>query len=151
MKRLFDLKAPYRPRKRRTELVEWPVKGAPRSNSIYLEDVPFFSARGLRPIYGRGDPYPIRNNSEIRSIYRRAEYARTLICKMDMWRRKDGLVLVRFHTRRQSLDTLSFELRGLKLPRGWKNGDFAGGECVPETVRDRYEEWVDECICYPNG
>jgi hypothetical protein len=147
----FLLEGPVITSRRRNDVVAWAQKGPPRTKSIYLLNIPHFSARGMQPIYGRGDHYPIRNNPELRKMFRWAENARTLICKMDMWQHKEGRILVRFHTRRRRLDRWSFELRGLKLPITRKRGGLLDEDCVPETLRDRYEEWVVDCLNYPNG
>ncbi len=142
---------PVGPTRHRKDLVAWAEKGPSRIKSIELFCVKPFSARGMKCLYGRGDHYPMSNSKIVQQVFGLGENARPMVCMMDMWLRKDGCVFARFYTRRRRVDKWWFEVRGLKLPAEWKRADFLSGKCVPEALRDRYEEWVNYCLCYPDG
>lgn len=116
------------PDRRRRGVVVWDFAGPPRRKSLRLVPIGRFSARGLRPVYGRGDHFQV------------------VICMLDMWQRKDGRILVRFSSPRNGCESCSFEVEGYQLPPLLKGSPLLGEDCVPEIVRDRYEEWVQECL-----
>jgi len=147
----IDFSRPYRPKRRESNLVGWVRDGLSRRKSIYMLGVPRFSAVGLRRIYAREDIYALPNPEVVREVFGLAEFSRPLVCMLKMWRGRDGRILVRFHTRRRNLEVWSFELHGLTPPDGAKTKTAKDDACVPETVRDFYEEWVQECFDYPEG
>jgi hypothetical protein len=109
-----------------------------------------FSARGMRCLYGRGDHYPIPNDKELVRLFGRAEIRFRLKCSMDIWLRKDGRMFVRFCSSRTCHGTLSFELIGPRVPPELKRGVRLDASWVPQILRDRYDEWIGECLDYPD-
>lgn len=107
-------------------------KGPARRKAIRILTAPDFSARGMRLIYGRGDRFP------------------RLSCGMDIFVRRDGRVFVRFYSPGLRKTYRSYELLGLKLPTMPESGTSLADDCVPEVLRDLYEEWVEECLWYPD-
>ena len=114
-------------------------------------DIPWFSARGIRRIYGRGDGFEIPSDENVILVFVRSEIYRRLTCDIDIWLRKDGRVFVRFFSSKQRIDPLSFELTGARIPSELKRGILLDESWVPQVLRDTYDEWIEECFDYPDG
>ena len=102
----------------------WETKG-PARRPISLSFVDHFDARGMRPVYGRGDHFG-----------RRALH-------MDVWRSATGRILARFWSRSSDVDGESHEVSGLEIPAESLRAPLAENEhLIPECLRDAYENWV---------
>lgn len=124
------------PPRRRRAYASWHTKGLRRRKTIRLLRIAKFSTRGLTFVYGRED-----------------HFGTTVVCKCDMWMRKEGRIFVRFHSPRRCLHSLSYELLGLKLPSKLERNTALMQPWVPEILRDEYDDWVRKCLedPYDNG
>ena len=121
------------PARRKDGFLNWDMaKGAAYSKSIRILEVPKISRRGMRLISGRGDHFG------------------RLSCGLDMLLRKDGRLFVLFYSPGKRVMYRSYELIGLKLPPLPERGKLYEDDCVPEVLRDLYEDWTTECIEYPD-
>lgn len=136
-------------RRRRKRSPYWLEPG--KSQGEELVEIPSFSARGMRLIYGREDHFPIPNREEWVRLFGWSEIRFQLKCCMDIWLRKDGYMFVRFHASRKCLETFSFELTGPAVPTELKHGVLLDESWVPQVLRDRYDEWIEDCLEYPDG
>ena len=86
----------------------------------------------------------------MRLIYGRGDHFSKLSCGLDMLLRKDGRLYVLFYSPSKRVTYRSYELVGLKLPPLPEHGELLQDACVPEILRDLYEDWAIECIDYPD-
>lgn len=112
----------------------WDFEG-PTDSSISLEPVDHFDARGMRPVYGRGD-----------HGWHRAPF------EMNIWVTRNQRLFVRFSSRSQIVDWSSYELIGLKpgtypldTPKScfdgvWRN-DF-NDDWIPRCLKEEYNDWI---------
>ena len=118
---------------RKVDFVFWDSpKGPSRRKSIQILDAPNSAAHGMRLIYGRGDHFG------------------RLSCGMDMLLRKDGRVFVRFYSPGKRVTYRTYELVGLQLPPLPERGKLLEDNCVPEILRDLYDDWAGDCVCNPD-
>ena len=139
------------PRRRRKRSPYWETLAPRERQPVELVWIPAFSARGMRPIYGRGANFTIHNREDLRRIFGWAEIHCHLNCSMDIWQRKDGRLFVRFHASRKCIDSFSFELIGAEVPLELKRGVLLDESWVPQVVRDEYDAWIDNCLEDPDG
>jgi hypothetical protein len=74
------------------EIVYWSTH-APRRSRVVIEDIPWFSARGMKRVYGRGDHF-----------WRMAAF------NMDIWKNRHGLLFARFWSRSEEVEDRSLSL-----------------------------------------
>ena len=67
-----------------------------------------------------------------------------------MYLRKDRRVFVRFYSPGKRVTYRSYEMIGLTLPPMREIAKLLDDEHVPALLRDLYEDWVSECIQYPD-
>jgi hypothetical protein len=107
------------------DIVLWESKAS--ESSVILEACEPFDARGMRPVYGRGD-----------------HFGRAPTYHMDIWRDRRGRLFMRFWSRSDEIDWQSFEVKGLdigSIPEREREHCFV--DCwLPQAVRDAYENWV---------
>ena len=89
-----------------------------------LSEIEYFSARGMRRVYGRGDHY---------------KEGRTF--NMDIWRDRDNRLLVRFWGRSDDVDDESWEIIGVPDAHRLSGPPF-DERWVPECLRRQYDMWV---------
>jgi hypothetical protein len=82
--------------------------------------------------------------------YRRNDGFPKFSCGMEMWVRKDGRLFVRFISPGLRTTYRTYELLGIQPPSPPKQGELFDDNCVPNVLRDLYEDWVEECIWYPD-
>jgi len=107
--------------KSKNATVHWD-KAVQHIEVISVEMVGPFSARGMQNVYGRGDHFG----------------GRQPVLHLDLWKSKDGRLLVRFWSRGSEVDDESYEVR-------WKERtDYPPQDerWVPEVVRRAYDNWV---------
>lgn len=94
-----------------------------------LEEIDDFSARGMWCVYGRGD-----------------HYGRHHTFHMDIWKTREGRVLMRFWSRCSEIDWRSYEIKGLDPARipDKETGPAFSESWVPEAVRQAYDDWISE-------
>jgi hypothetical protein len=114
-------------------------------------EIPSFSARGMRLIYGRDDHFPIPNEEEYVRLFGWSEIRINLRCGMNIWQRKDGRIFLRFRASHKCLESFSFELVGPCVPKELKRGTLLDESWVPQVLRQRYNEWLEDCLEYPDG
>lgn len=119
---------------RQPALCFWETEPPQRVPGLRLREIPSFSARGMRTIYGRADHFP---------------HCPTYV--MDIWMAKSGRLFVRFWSRGVYVNWRSYEVKGLTIPVGSLSRVLHDNEhLVPSLVRKKYEEWVTDCIEYPD-
>jgi hypothetical protein len=69
---------------------------------------------------------------------------------MEMWVRKDGRLFVRFISPGLRTTYRTYQLLGIQSSSPPKHGELFDDNCVPNVLRDLYEDWVEECIWYPD-
>jgi hypothetical protein len=137
----LPMAAALRPPSKRRKLVSvWETKPPKDGDLADLILTPWFSARGMLRVYGRGDNFP-----EVYGPGRRG----FLICNLDIWQRNDGRIFLRFQSNRKCLDAFSYELTGCKKVSQPDKQTGFDDSWVPWIVRSDYDEWVEECIKYP--
>jgi len=110
--------------KARSRVTIWETKG-PARRSISVSFVDHFDARGMRPVYGRGDHFG-----------RRA-------LQMDVWRTATGRIVARFWSRSSEVDGESYEVSGYEIPAESLRSTLGDNEhLIPECLRDAYDNWV---------
>lgn len=87
----------------------------------------------------------------MRAIFGGSDILAKFTCYLDVWLRKDARIFVRFWSRREELDLLSFELRGHSIPEKIMPDTQLDESWVPEIVRDEFDYWVRDCLDYPDG
>ena len=99
---------------------------APRAPRVVIDIVDKFDARGMRRVYGRSD---------------RRGFGPTL--SLDIWQSKNGRILVRFSSRANDVDELSFEIFGYN-PTPTKAPGMIGLDerWVPKQLREEFNNWV---------
>lgn len=101
----------------------------PPETEVELEPIDDFSARGMRRVYSRADQYHGRGTFN-----------------MDIWKTRDGRLLLRFWSRCQHVEWWSREVKGMDLslvPEPVK-GEVFQESWIPQAVRLEYDDWVDE-------
>ena len=101
---------------------------APAMDAI-VKEIEHFDARGMRRVYGRGDHF-----GHCRSF------------NMDIWKARDGRLLMRCWSRCKDIDWRSFEIKGVipvKIPEGNKKTGLRES-WVPKTARKAYNQWIQE-------
>jgi len=94
-----------------------------------VEEIEHFDARGMCSVYGRGD-----------------NFGRHHSFNMDIWKARDGRLLMRCWSRCEDIDWRSFEIKGLdmvEIPARDKKTGF-GESWVPKAVRKAYDQWIQE-------
>jgi len=94
-----------------------------------VEEIEHFDARGMCGVYGRGDHF-----SRHRSFH------------MDIWKARDGRLLMRCWSRCEDIDWRSFEIKGMnmtEIPTLDKETGFEES-WVPKAVRKAYDQWIQE-------
>jgi len=86
----------------------------------------------------------------MRLVYGRGDHFQRLSCGLDMYLRKDRRVFVRFYSPGKRVTYRSYEMIGLTLPPMREIAKLLDDEHVPALLRDLYEDWVSECIQYPD-
>ncbi len=111
-------------KQRKKRILYWEGKG-PSNPTIQLKLIDHFDARGKHRVYGRGDHFP------------------RLVLNMDIWRDRNGRLLVRFWSRNREIDWYSYEIMGfmdaIRPEQAIKEQDE---KWVPECLRDEYENWA---------
>lgn len=92
-----------------------------RADSVQIALIDHFSARGLRHVYGRGDHFPGKP-----------------VFHMDIWRRRDGVLMARFWSRGNDVDWDSWAVFGFETAVH-ATGDESW---APEDLRVQYSNWV---------
>lgn len=117
----------------RNGTMDWfSLTGPKRSRSIRILTAPRFSIRGMRFVYGRGD------------------FFHRLSRGLSIYLRKDGRVFFQFESPGKRVTYRSYELLGIEPPPLLVGDKSVADDFVPEIVRDLYEEWVIECLEYPD-
>ena len=101
----------------------------PPDTEVELQEIRIFSARGMRRVYSRADWYD-RHHSFF----------------MDIWRTRDGRLLMNCWTRCSGIDWWCFEIQGMDLslvPEPVK-GEVLQESWVPGAVRQAYDDWISE-------
>jgi len=94
-----------------------------------VEEIEHFDARWMCCVYGRGD-----------------HFGRHRSFNMDIWKTRDGRLLMRCWSRCVHIDWRSFEIKGVdpvEIPEGDKKTGFRES-WVPKTVRKVYNQWIQE-------
>jgi len=94
-----------------------------------VEEIEHFDARGMYCVYGRGD-----------------HFGRHHYFHMDIWKTRDGRLLMRCWSRCKDIDWRSFEIRGMdmvEIPARDKKTGFEES-WVPEALRKAYDQWIQE-------
>lgn len=109
-------------------MIVWDTESPPNP-SIRIENVPYFDARGMRRVYGRGDTFPKKCSFN-----------------MDIWRDRNGRLLARFWSRSNDVDGCSLEITGLSpdaIPN--RQADTAFSDAwIPNALRKEYEGWISD-------
>ncbi len=92
---------------------------------VRLEYIPGFSARGMKRLYARADCFPS-----------------TGTFNMDVWRTREGRVLVRCWARMYETDDAAYEVFGW-MPTAPAKGHLNEDE-IPLVLKEAYAEWVDQ-------
>ena len=92
-----------------------------------VEEIEHFDARGMHRVYGRGD-----------------QFGRHHKFNMDIWRTRDGRLLMRCWSRCEDIDWRSFEIRDMDIVGIPQSGNTFGFEdsWIPRAVRGAYDEWI---------
>jgi hypothetical protein len=109
-------------------MVDWQSDVAP-STPIRIESVDWFSARGMRRVYGRGDIFPSKCSFN-----------------MEIWRDRTGRLLARFWSRSREVDDRSLEVIGIPpdaIPDR-KPDEVFQDSWIPQGLRTEYEDWICE-------
>ena len=94
-----------------------------------VEQISHFDARGMQRVYGRGD-----------------RFGRRSTFNLDIWKTRDGRLLMRCWSRREDSEWCSFEIKGV-TPDVIEGDKTVSREAwVPEAVRKAYEAWILEEI-----
>lgn len=112
-----------------TDLKYWDADG-PTNPEIYLEDIDYFSARGLRRVYGRGDIF--------RFSYGETEF------QMTIWRDRNRKLFVRFWSDDEDIDWRAYTIIG--MPDTATIDDYGQGNWIPYCLRSAYDEWITDEI-----
>jgi len=108
----------------KSQIVNW-ESVAPHSSAT-IEEIDHFNARGMKPVYGRGDVFP-----RYRTFH------------MDIWKNKYNRFYIRFWSRNSDTDWQSFEVIGIDLDSLTVIDKKESTDVwIPQVVRDAYEEWV---------
>ena len=94
-----------------------------------VEKIEHFDARGMCRVYGRGDHFD-RHRS----------------FNMDIWKTRDGRLLMRCWSRCEDIDWRSFEIKvvdPVEIPEGDKKTGFLES-WVPNAARKAYDQWMQE-------
>ena len=94
-----------------------------------VDEIEHFDARGMCRVYGRGD-----------------HFGRYRSFNMDIWKTRDGRLLMRCWSRCEDINWRSFEIKGVdsvEIPEGDKKTGFRES-WVPKTARKAYNQWVQE-------
>ncbi len=108
------------------DVVPWNTD-PPRNVRVEIEYIDWFSARGMKRVYGRGDHFHGRAS-----------------LNMDIWRNRHGQLFVRFWSRGEEVDDYSLTIHGINtesLPDGPSEDGFTD-EWLPKTFREEYESWI---------
>lgn len=108
------------------KVVYWESK-PPRNQRVRIEGIKWFSARGMKRVYGRGDHFPGRAGFH-----------------MDIWRNRHGQLFVRFWSRGEEVDDCSLTILGIRpdsIPDGPGTEGFTD-HWLPKALRTEYETWV---------
>jgi len=94
-----------------------------------VSEIEHFDARGMSRVYGRGD-----------------YFGRHWYFNMDIWRTRDGRLLMRCWSRCNEIDWRSFEIKGVDLSKISEHPKCMGfpDSWVPKAVRQAYEQWITE-------
>lgn len=112
--------------KQEKERVVYWEREAETNSSARFEVIAHFDARSKHRVYGRSDHFG------------------KLTLNMDVWRAKDGRLLVRFWSRNDEIDWCSYEIINLSVanrPHDKATAEF-GEHWIPECLREEYENWV---------
>jgi hypothetical protein len=107
-------------------MVDWNTEIVPDTR-IYIELIDWFSARGMRRVYGRGDVFLGKGTFN-----------------MDIWLNRHGRLLARFWSRCNDVDGRSLEIVGLSptaIPDRKPNAAFEDS-WIPQRLREEYEDWI---------
>ena len=110
-----------------TLLTHW-ESDAPDTGALVTE-IEHFNARGMRRVFGRGD-----------------HFGRHCSFNMDIWKTRDGRLLMRCWSRCEDIDWHSFEIKGVdmvEIPDRDKKMGFEKS-WVPKAVRKAYDQWIQE-------
>ncbi len=94
-----------------------------------LEEIDHFDARGMQRVYGRGD-----------------HFGRHHSFNMDIWKARNGRLLVRFWSRCGDIDWRSFEITGVdvnEIPEQRGSSPFEES-WIPRAVHAAYDRWITE-------
>ena len=131
--------------------VDWSGRWPRRTPSIQMLPLTHFSARGMELIYGRGDRYPIYYTEPIGVPWGKRKFHCMVDCSMEIRHRSDGHLFVRFKPNRRCLPTWTFELVWPTVPSDQEGRPQIDELSVPRAVRDEYEDYVSECLDWPDG
>lgn len=101
---------------------------APEATAI-VDEHGHFDARGMRPVYGRGDHIGLGHTFN-----------------MNIWKDKQRRLFMRFWSRCSEIDWRSYEIKGLdvsSIPDRDKEHGFEDW-WLPKAVRTAYELWIAE-------
>jgi hypothetical protein len=108
--------------------VSWD-SAAPK-RAVVVEEIDYFTARGMTRVYGRGDQFGKRPSFN-----------------MDIWKTSDGRLLMRCWSRSNEIDGRSFEIKGVDtaaLPLKDKDDGFFLSTWIPKAVRESYQQWIQD-------
>ncbi len=109
-------------------MIPWDSEIAP-TTPIRIDHIAWFSARGMRRVYGRGDIFLGKCSFN-----------------MDIWLDRTGRLLARFWSRSNDVDGRSLEIFGLSsaaIPDRKRDEAFKDS-WIPQGLRDEYEDWITE-------
>jgi hypothetical protein len=104
--------------------VGWEGDGR-RGRGIKLRYISHFDARGMSPVYGRGDHFG---------------YGRTF--NMDVWLTRTGRLLARFWSRSSEVDWEAYEIVGLSHSPVREKEMGLSEDWVPQRLRTQYDSWI---------
>ncbi len=114
-----------RRKQRKAAVTAWSTPGR-RERSCVLANIEPFVARGMKPVYGRGD-----------------HFSGHAAFHMGVWRTASGRILARFWSRSGDVEWLSYEIVGLSIPGGRIAALPADNEyLIPQCLRDAYDDWI---------
>jgi hypothetical protein len=99
---------------------EQPYRGSPTATVTAIE---YFSARGTKRVYGRGDHYQRRTFN------------------LDIWRDRAGRLRARFWSRSSEVEDQCWEIIGVPDTRQL-DGPLFNDQWVPDCLRKQYDAWV---------
>jgi len=110
-----------------TLLSHW-ESDAPDTDAL-VSEIEHFDARGMRRVYGRGD-----------------HFGRHCSFNMDIWKTRDGRLLMRCWSRCEDIDWRSFEIKEVDLAEISESPKCTGfiESWVPGAVRQAYDQWISE-------